>query len=656
MSKTHYYCKCCDHISNQKSHSDSHIESAEHIDKARTYKHELTKLEMKYLFNDPYNMNVLLGNTNDCIMDIVRRHSQMKINKKSDIKKSDIKMKEIPLYLNHELTQFTKGKTEQTLTKIALNHIIHREQCDTNLISIIVSNNSLLETQQWMYRAKDTFDSDLRVQVLSSNTKIKDDKGKVIGYRNFQTFITDIMSAKSMKDIPSILIMCCHHKRILDDLIKLFDIFAGRSCLIKPAFDIKFFLNFDEPDANLGIASKFISHINEYQSIIDGIMFITATPTNDFWKVLERNNILKLLNINANKDLSEYNYEEYLGSYRQIRDHDYIECNYPTNNPLEYIKFIYEYKLIDTSERKVIFAPAHIFTKKDDVGSHEEVRNFFNEMNYCVFLSNGKFKGFCYPDGNRITLKDYKIKYKIDKELHYVLAHWFKNNTMNLAITGYWTIERGVTFCTDGFNFTDIIVSDFHSNQLNRLIQLIGRATGHKKYCDMMNLICPRHIYDKVNYIVDKTIQLKRDNPIEYDKHDFSLKNMKAHKCSTIPVIVDITKEETIQIEEYTTTKRNTERSEFICGILENKKTEYYNKYKEYKISISRPLSDGSRTRHITNLIKASENKHMFSIDTHVKDKKSNIFNIYIDNRTDKLCCVAWNGHLLKDDSHPEMQ
>ena len=83
---------------------------------------------------------------------------------------------------------------------------------------------------------------------------------------------------------------------------------------------------------------------------------------------------------------------------------------------------------------------------------------------------------------------------------------------------------------------------------------------------------------------------------------------------------------------------------------------EYYNKYKEYKISISRPLSDGSRTRHITNLIKASENKHMFSIDTHVKDKKSNIFNIYIDNRTDKLCCVAWNGHLLKDDSHPEMQ
>jgi len=646
MSKTYYYCKICSHISNQKSHSNIHIESREHIDRARTYKYELSNLDMKVLLDEPYNINFSMGNHSDCLMDIVKRHSQMKINNKDKFNKSNIKIKEIPIFLNHELTQFTKGKTKQALTKIAQNHIIYKGQCNSNLISIIVSNNSLLETQQWRYRAMDELDSDLKVQVLSSKTRRKDKDGNIIGYKNMDSFITELISAKSIEDIPSILIMCCHKKRILDDLIKLFDIFVGQSCFINYS-DIKFFLNFDEPDANLGIAGKFISRINEYRSIMDGIMFITATPTDKFWKVLEKNNILKLLNINANKDLSEYNYEEYVNNYRQIRDHNYIECNYDTSNPLEYIKFIYEHGLIDTSMRKIVFAPAHICTEKENVGSHEEVRHFFNENDYCVFLSNGKFKGFCYPEGNRITLKDYKNKYRIDGELYKVLTHWYENNIMNLAITGYWTIERGVTFCTEGFNFTDIIVSLFHSNQLNRLVQLVGRATGDKKYCDKMNLICPRSIYDKVNYIVDKTIQLKRNNPIEYNKHDFSIINMSADKRSTIPIIVDISKEETLKIEGYTKNKLNSQRKEFVFNILKNNKLEYYNKYKNYKPYITRPSTDSSYKKHITSIKKASKNKKMFSIDVH--DKNINSLYIFIDIKSDKLCCFAWNGDILND-------
>ena len=42
----------------------------------------------------------------------------------------------------------------------------------------------------------------------------------------------------------------------------------------------------------------------------------------------------------------------------------------------------------------------------------------------------------------------------------------FINKDISLAITGYWTIERGITFNTDGFNFTHMIISKYHSNKL----------------------------------------------------------------------------------------------------------------------------------------------------------------------------------------------
>ena len=47
---------------------------------------------------------------------------------------------------------------------------------------------------------------------------------------------------------------------------------------------------------------------------------------------------------------------------------------------------------------------------------------------------------------------------------------------------------------------------------ITKLVQLIGRATGHKNYVDKMNIITTKEIYDKVNDMTNKFVDLRRHN------------------------------------------------------------------------------------------------------------------------------------------------
>lgn len=195
--------------------------------------------------------------------------------------------------------------------------------------------------------------------------------------------------------------------------------------------------------------------------------------------------------------------------------------------------------MTDTT-RKIIFSPAHLFTEKERVGSHNEVVQFYTSLDFTVYLSNGKFKGFIEPNGERMSLEDFNRENNITGELRDTLREWARiYPDKNLAITGYWTIERGITFQTDGINFTHAIISDYHKQLLNKLIQLIGRLTGNKKYIQhLCNIVCPQHIIDTVDMLVNKTIELRRNNPENYNFTDFSDNN------SSIPVKVTFLDEE----------------------------------------------------------------------------------------------------------------
>jgi hypothetical protein len=431
-------------------------------------------------------------------------------------------------------TQFTKGKTEDTLCDLTQRYLLNVNETDYHLIDIIVTNKSLPETEQWKFRTDKTFKNckNITIDILSSKSN---------DYNTIGSYIQNILNCKTKEELPNILIICYHAKRVCDDLITMFNIFGGNN-YIQPSNKIKFHISFDEPDANLGVTKRFIKKIKGFidKELITGILFITATPIEAFWKMLNESGIKTLLNMNFN---NTQNFDEELEHYRAFKDHNVIEHNNETANPLYYIIDVFSNKLINENERKILFTPAHLYTDTEGVGSHMEVVSYFNDKNYCVFIMNGKFKGFIYPNKTKIELTQFNIENNIDGELRESLLKWNElNPTINLAITGYWVIERGITFNTTGFNFTDMILSNYHLSSVGKLIQLAGRGSGGKKYVSKMNVICTTKIKDTIINFNKKLEEICSLNPEYFNKTDFINSN------NTIPVKMIINDTELLKL------------------------------------------------------------------------------------------------------------
>lgn len=431
-------------------------------------------------------------------------------------------------------TQFTKGKTEDTLCDLTQRYLLNINETDYHLIDIIVTNKSLPEKEQWKFRTDKTFKKfkNITIDILSSKSN---------DYNTIGSYIQNILNCKTKEELPNILIICYHAKRVCDDLITMFNIFGGNN-YIQPSNKIKFHISFDEPDANLGVTKKFIKKIKGFidKSLITGILFITATPIEEFWKMLNDSGIKTLLNMNFN---NTQNFDEELNNYRAFKEHNIIEHNNETTNPLYYIIDVFSDKLINENERKILFTPAHLYTDTEGVGSHMEIVSYFNDKNYCVFVTNGKFKGFIYPDKSKIELTQFNIENKIDGELRESLMKWNElNPTTNLAITGYWVIERGITFNTTGFNFTDMILSNYHLSSMGKLIQLAGRGSGGKIYVNKMNVICTTKIKDTIINFNKNLEEICSLNPEYFNRTDFVDTN------NTIPVKMIINDNDLLKI------------------------------------------------------------------------------------------------------------
>ena len=584
-----YLCKCCNQISLKKSKNIEHCKTENHIVNTKIYKKKLQKKNLCDLFKDyPMDFNDNIDNYFD---KIIIQHSNIIISEE-EVKK--IKFEDniniVELSLNHELTQFTKGKTEQTLKGICERYLLNSCEMEEHLIEVIITNLSLAETQQWKIRTKKKFigDENINIDILSSK--------KESDYRNIDSYITDIMTSKNKNELPNILIICFHKKRVVSDLLKLFDVCSGNNYMIEE-LKIKFNLNFDEPDSNLGILSKFLEKYERYKPILKGIQFITATPFEDFWNVLQKNKINELLNFQK-KNLEEKSYSDYLKDYRKVSSHIIKYLNYDTDNPLNYIKKVYndKFEMVDNGENKygdnldyinknkrmIIFAPGHLYTKKKNVGSHEEIVNYFREKGFWCYLSNGYFKGFIQPNGTRILLEDFNKQNNIEGELRDSLRYWNElYPEANMVITGYWTIERGITFCTNGFNFSHIIISKYHTNKLNKLIQLVGRSTGHCEYVDRMILVCPKSVYDVIDDTIRRTVQIREFNPTNYNQTDFSNKN------SAIPVRIEFMDDSFRKLIFQSITKKKGYKDNFhrlfVSGILKGKiKVDDKNNYDKF--------------------------------------------------------------------------
>ena len=113
--------------------------------------------------------------------------------------------------------------------------------------------------------------------------------------------------------------------------------------------------------------------------------------------MVNKSGIKQLLNMNRGV---LHNFDEDFKNYMSFKDHNIIEHNNDTNNPLTYIMSLFREKIDETKRKNYICTRSSIY-KEENVGSHDEIEEFFIGKGYVVLKINGNFKGFIYPNGKR---------------------------------------------------------------------------------------------------------------------------------------------------------------------------------------------------------------------------------------------------------------
>jgi hypothetical protein len=571
-------------------------------------------------------------------------------------------------YLNTALCQFAPAasktqKAIQFIKHFSLLHRVTRGPSENGIqhITIVATNNSLLETKQWKYRLNNKTNN-MNISSLSSS--------KNSTFRSTDQINSNLVRVKNASQLPDILCMPTNGTRTNDilDIIKTFQ--EGNLDFRRIGIrQISLTIMFDEADKNIHLIAQFMKEFMELVQKDDIIMnysvrdvhFITATPLAEFWKKLKSAGITKLHNINKYLEQSpEYiglTHEELEKDYRKLSDHKQrSEIQNQTEDPVEYAALVLA-KLFDERQHKKredvfrVFAPAELY-----ISSHDKMAELFNAHSMVALVIDGPRKGFQYPDKTFESIDEFNSKYKIQGELYDTLVKWETlHSDMDLGITGYLSIERGVTFNTKGFNFTDMIVSKYHLKNLSSLIQLLGRANGGKEYVKIMNIWAPTSVITDANEQIDIMNELHRSNPAEYDESLFRKKNKKEimEPAMTIPILLTLTEAEWTTV--LTTKKGREYNTDNIISIIEAKNKELADKLKTlHKKQITMPKDEmpkkggqSSYKKHITDLKVANQESRKYSVDITKKEYNKDVYQIFLDEVNKQFIISIFYGSLL---------
>jgi len=564
--------------------------------------------------------------------------------------------------LNTALCQFTApvNKTQQSMDRIKNNlidYILNPNKIHgIHHLQLIFTNNTLEETKQWNVRLGNEFVS-YNVYILSSKSTAK--------FNKLSELINHLLNMKKAKDLPDIIVMCSHPQRF-DDILELMShLYEGGLCFNRIGIQgFRISISFDEADKSTGLISKFLKRAtiknylgtNRVPKIINNVEFITATPFKNFWKMLEINNISSLNTkwIYDNYEKKNLKIEDINKGYIGLSNHTISIYDEYATNTLEYIKSCFndnEYLSKDKKEGLNVFCPGKITTK-----THNEICEYLNSIEYCCLLHNGKFKGFVFPNGERISIYDFNIKYGIKGELRDTLVKFREiYPKINLGITGFTTIERGITFNTPGFNFDYIILSLYHMNKLESLIQLLGRSSGSAKYIKPHVVICPKELYTKASTAINNCKELYSLKLDEVTLKDFNNIDKEDDNVRTVPKMYRISDEEYEDLNKIRSKKEKKEKFYSKIKELDEEWDHTFNSTNLIKISIpgkktSNDKIDRSKPyiKYIINQKKNIQNNKKFISDVKGDDKEKNVWLIFIDKIEKCLIVLRYYGERIE--------
>ena len=418
--------------------------------------------------------------------------------------------------------QHKLSKTEQLLEFVLKQHITNME-CNNlkqryknkkiHIITFLFTNNSLLEGKQLKFRAnKKLGEFDINIGILSHEKKKK-------GWKNGNELIRTLsQDADDVNKLPNIIICCTNNARTLKDQRKIFNHF--KNWKNKCGYNFIFNYCFDEADSGrcMPYIRKFLKLIKKYKvNNIDNLLFTTATPLSYFWNKLQDEGITKLLNLSSKLDIEVV--EEAYQGYRNYLDHEIDIFDSQYSDPRKYIEdcIAKNPNILHKNKPNIIFAPAKIRNK-----SHQKLTESLLFKEYHKLILNGQIKSFIDPNGNITTIEDFNKLFGVKGELRDTLRKWKELNPMaNLVITGNILLERGLTFNTNGFNFTHVFLSNYHSSNMGKLIQTIGRCCGNKEFVKTMIIVCTTKINCIAHNYFEKMYELNKTKPEEFTYDNF---------------------------------------------------------------------------------------------------------------------------------------
>jgi hypothetical protein len=393
-------------------------------------------------------------------------------------------------------------------------------------ITIIVNNNSLLDSRQWKLRLGNR---ELKVASLSCDPKST--------FKNLNEFMGSLTNIKKPDEMVDVLVMCNNHVRD-KDIYEICTALRNHRLSFSNIgiHKIELTVMYDEVDvsSNLSNACRFIKYcIDNDLKFIESIHLITATPFHKFWKKLkEITNIISLDTFNDMITIPPP--EELITQYKQITDHNIVYTDHIDNTDgVLYFKNIYTSYIEQSPEPVICFCPT---TKK--IADHEEVTDFILNSNrvrdVVVIEINSRRKGIYIGIKNKFTKIDQFNKEhglttenEPDCEIYNTLKKIKElYPDKDIYVNGFNCLNRGVTLQTNGFNFTDVVIP-LVKDPATR-VQLAGRSNGGSEFIQNNNTIyIHEKCYNELNEYIDYSMKLIQAAPVEVSSDDFRTKTDK---------------------------------------------------------------------------------------------------------------------------------
>lgn len=538
------------------------------------------------------------------------------------------------------------GKTRKMITLIRDEYVIRDIDVFKELVTtiddpdeqtinfLISSNNKLLVSQN-----KKRLDGELK----------SDDEDAVIEGEIFKWVSGSNKTNISMHELACKIqlgeiemVVCCAHPKRVEYVAKTIEI------LSKLRFEKKINIWVDEGDKSIDLWSKY-----EHIISIDCVrMFspITATPDAIHKRYAGYYHVFSFPDVVPD-------------CYRGFKACRVVKEDLLATSAADYTEKVLALhpEILQPGSR--IFTPGNM-TKK----SHDEMTGMLLSKGIVVAVFNGDFKEIRFPSGKTVDLKPY---FKTDcYEMGDVLSRIYRQNNLArnpFAITGYLCIQRGITFQTgpvegvhDGFLFDYGIIPPISDKSeayqvMARMFGNIGSFSTYKQgIIFSTSLVLEKaEAMDRVAHNLPKFFT--ENKPITADDMKMVIHPEEEVK-KNVPVVVRVEKK---LVDMLLKNKRNRDvRAKIILNALANANADAFAKFGEYTIKqITAPGTDSSYKKHFSDPLSAAEKNEKFKIDINMEtESESDIMNVYIDTRENRLLYVFWSGSAKVDELEKKME